>query len=113
MSNVVLTIGGRSFTVACADGEEAHIERLGRLIEDKVAGIGDAANRNESRMLLFAALLLADELVETRDRGNPGSAAAPAVSGAMAQGVAPDQLEALAVRLEKLAQQLEDGAANP
>ena len=29
MSNVTLTVSGRQFTVACAEGEEAHIRKLG------------------------------------------------------------------------------------
>ena len=29
MSNVTLSIGGRSYTVACAEGEESHVLGLG------------------------------------------------------------------------------------
>jgi cell division protein ZapA len=101
MSNVTLQIGGRSYTVACAAGEEAHVASLGQLIDDKVKQVG-GASLGEVRQLLFAALLLADELHEAR-KGTP-SAAAPSHAG---QGDHADQLEALAARLETVAQALE------
>lgn len=104
MSNVTLTIGGREFTVASAEGEEAHIEMLGRMIDDRLRTMGPgAAGQSEVRMLLFAALVLADDLYEARK----GAAAAPAVD-------APDitgRIGAIAERIEKLASHLEEAAA--
>ena len=38
MSDVTLKIGGRSYAVACAAGEEEHVATLGRLIDEKGAG---------------------------------------------------------------------------
>ena len=63
MSNVTLSIGGRSYTVACAAGEEEHVAGLGRAIDAKIQSMG-AAGTTESRQLLFAALLLADGQAE-------------------------------------------------
>lgn len=98
MSNVTLQIGGRSYTVACAEGEEDHVGALGRIIDDKILAMG--SGHNETRQLLFAALLLADELHEVRHRG-----------GATAAAPNPDfyaeTLEAIAVRLENCASALE------
>ena len=99
MSNVSLSIGGRNFVVACADGEEQHVTGLGRMIDGKVAELGDA-NQSESRMLLFAALLLADDLHEAAQRRAD-------VSPPAAPSVDLDRLENLAVRLENLAARLE------
>ena len=99
MSNVTLTIGGRFYTVACAQGEEAHIEALGRVIDGKLASLPNMASQSEPRTLLFAALLLADELHEQR------SGAAPAATAADPQ--AAEALESLAERLESLAGHLE------
>lgn len=101
MGNVSLVVGGRNFTVACADGEERHIETLGSMIEAKLEGSGGVGSQNESRMLLFAALLLADELHELRER-------APATR--------PDGLEArvaaIATQLENIASRLEHETPN-
>ena len=83
MSNVTLEIGGRSFTVACAPGEEEHVADLGRMIASKLGEMDGIASQSEARMLLFASLLLADELHEARSgrRGAAGAARAPAYGG--------------------------------
>lgn len=96
MSNVTLQIGGRSYLVACAAGEEERVQDLGQMIEAKVRELGPSGH-NETRLLLFAALLLADELHEARKKGG---STAPATDQAEA-------LEALAARLEKCASALE------
>lgn len=97
MSNVTLQIGGRSYIVACAEGEEAHVEGLGQLIDDKVRDLGTSGH-NEVRLLLFAALLLADELHELRGKAPVSAPAAPDNA---------ETLELLASRLEKYASSLE------
>lgn len=101
MTNVTLSIGGRSFTVACADGEEAHVGRLGTLIDAKVTEAA-ATGQTETRMLLYAALLLADEVHELKIRPEPAN-------------VAPEwneRLASIAIRIENLAGLLEGGASN-
>jgi cell division protein ZapA len=103
MSNVNLDIGGRSFTVACADGEEAHIAMLGKLIDTKLQTMGGAVGQTETRMLLFAALLLADELHEK----NAGTAPASPPAQTATPAIDPGKLETIATRLENLATQLE------
>jgi len=103
MSNVALSIGGRSFTVACAEGEEDHVASLGRMIDGKLSAMGDMTGQSEGRMLLFAALLLADEL----DEAHRSPAAALMLSPASAE-----RLDSIATRLENLATSLEGGASS-
>ena len=103
MSNVTLSIGGRSYTVACAEGEERHVLGLGALIDGKLAAMGDMSGQAETRMLLFASLLLADELHEA----NNARAAAP--PGPASPAPAPAQIApAMALRLDELATTLEN-----
>jgi cell division protein ZapA len=71
MSTVTLSIGPKSYTIACADGEEAHIAGLGAMIAEKYAQLGSARAPLEAQNLLFAALFLADELAEARKRTGP------------------------------------------
>ena len=78
MSTVTLTIGPKSYAVACADGEEAHITALGAIIAEKYAQLGGARAPLEAQNLLFAALFLADELAEARKQIKSGSAGSPA-----------------------------------
>lgn len=97
MAEVDLLIAGRSYRVACRDGEEDSLQRAARLVDAKsreaLAGLGTLS---EARQLLFAALLLADQLVDG------GAAAAPAPDPE-----AEKRAERLAGRLERLAESLE------
>ncbi len=78
MSTVTLQIGGRSYQVACADGEEAHIEMLGGMIDAKFTAMGSAKTPQEAQNFLFASLMLADEVHEAS--GKSGAPAAPVPS---------------------------------
>lgn len=103
MSDIELQIGGRAFKVACAPGEEEHVAGLGRMIDGKIANL-NMAGQGEGRMLLFASLLLADELHEARQRSGTGTAPA---SVAQADPAMAERLEAIAAALEKCALALE------
>lgn len=102
MSNVNVTIGGRDYAVACAPGEEDHVGELGHLIDSKLDSIPGAVAQSEARSLLFAALLLADEVHEWR-------ATAPAEAKAKEE---THRLDRIAQRLEILASHLEGTATN-
>lgn len=93
MSNVALSIAGRSYSVACSPGEEAHLAALGQMIEARLAALPNIASQPEARRFLYAALLLADELHEQQQ-----DAHRPEIA---------DALETLAERLEALAGELE------
>lgn len=103
MSNVTVEICNRRYTIACAEGEESHIKTLARMIDGKLAQLPNMASQSEPRTLLFAALLLADELHEAQN--------VEANSAAHAINIA-EPLEKMAERLESLASQLEASAAN-
>ena len=105
---VDLTIAGRTYQVACREGEEDNLRAAARLVDGKsreaLAGLGTLS---EARQFLFASLLLADQLVD--DRPEITAAAPPA---------GPDpavilRAESLAGRLESLAMALENEDANP
>ena len=64
MSDVSLTIGGRTYSVACEDGQESHLHALGARVDAKLAQLGGALSPQESQNLLFAALFLADDVHE-------------------------------------------------
>ena len=103
MSNVTLEIAGRKYTIACAEGEEPHIEMLGQSIDEKLSALENLHGQSPERILLYAALLLADELHEAKTDAPP-----PAPSQLDEQTA--DTLEAMANHLESVAMQLETGA---
>ena len=107
MKNVELMIGGRNFTVSCAAGEETHVALMGRLIDGKIAAMGDMAAQSESRMLLYAALLLADELHEARQSKPADPPPAPVEPVTEVDEAVARSLAEIADRLENLADRLE------
>jgi cell division protein ZapA len=111
MSNVALLVGGRSYTVNCAAGEEDHIAELGAMIDAKLTTMG-ATGQNETRNLLFAALLLADEVYELKSSGGAAPSELPyatpdPIPALPGFTIDPERLEAIANRLENLASHLE------
>jgi cell division protein ZapA len=103
-----ISIAGRTYQVACREGEEENLRAAARLVDGKsreaLAGLGTLS---EARQFLFASLLLADQMIDKQ----PGLAAAAAP--AAPDPVLVERAEALAMRLESLAAQLETEGTNP
>jgi cell division protein ZapA len=111
MSTVTLSIGPKSYQVACADGQEAHIKALGAMIAEKYAQLGNARAPLEAQNLLFAALFRADELDQAKKRLAKEPAPAPAP-----EMVDPEALAALQNAIATLEADLaaaRDAAARP
>ncbi|WP_427969436.1 cell division protein ZapA [Altererythrobacter sp.] len=70
MSQVSVSIGGRSYTLACDPGQEAQVTKLGAIIDQKLGQLGGNLSPSPAQNLLFAALLLADELQEAKSVGD-------------------------------------------
>jgi cell division protein ZapA len=102
-----LNIAGRTYQVACREGEEENLRSAARLVDGKsreaLAGLGTLS---EARQFLFASLLLADQLIDKSPE-----AAAAAIPAAPDPALV-ERAEALANRLEMLAAQLETDDAN-
>lgn len=109
MTDVSLSIGGRDHSVACGPGEEDHVRYLGQMIDAKVAQMETASSQTDARLLLFASLLLADEVHELKQALTSAEVAAESTANT-ATDLTP-LLEALATRLEKLASNLETEAS--
>ncbi len=100
MAQVWVTVSGRRYAVACKDGEEPRLQRLAATVAARALDVEDTLGQtNEPRLLLMAALLLADDLLEARER-----------LAETAQTIA--QAEIARERLEHLAAELEAGAGN-
>jgi cell division protein ZapA len=105
MSTVTLSIGPKSYTIACADGQEAHIRALGAMIAEKYAQLGTARAPLEAENLVFAALFMADELAEAKKRLAAVPEPAPAPD--------PGEIEGLRETIARLEAELEAARAAP
>lgn len=103
MSEVTLQVGGRGYTVSCADGEEGHVRHLASIVDGKLTSLGGSLAPGDAKNLLFAALILADEAEDARRAaGSGGGQQLEAFADNVAQG-----LEILAERLEGVARMME------
>ena len=103
MAEVALTINGHLHSLTCDDGQEARLRRLGEFVDARVARfVGSVGQVGEARLLLLAALVIADELSDAnealREERGRGDAAANLVAGSI-DGLAA-RIEAIAARLE-------------
>ena len=107
MAEIELTIAGRSYRIGCRDGEEDNLRSAAALVDGKsreaLAGLGTLS---ETRQLLFASLLLADQLI---DKGGPPASLATQSSP---DPIIEQRVTRLAERLESLANTLESDAPN-
>jgi len=111
MGQVVVKINGRDFPLSCPDGQEPRIRRLAQYVDAKTVEFRNSLGQiGEARLILLAAIVIADELLDTsealqqeRNRArNAGSAAPEAASGASASGIrdVAERIESIAARLE-------------
>ncbi len=105
MAQVTIRINGYAYTVGCEDGQEQHLEQMAAEIEQRIASIKAIGGQSgEARLLMLAALLLADELHDTRTN----QAAPPAPGPAKPDPEKRAKLRRLAARAEEIAADLTD-----
>ena len=64
-----MTIAGRSYRMVCGDGDEPRLERLAALFDGKIDEMRGAFGEiGDMRLHVMAALTIADELHETKER---------------------------------------------
>lgn len=123
MAHVVVTIAGRTYRMACEDGEEAHLEELAGLIEAKILTLRESfGDIGEQRIVVMAALTIADEasiaarrlaaaeaeLAQLRERE-----AAALEREAALQATAATALEDAAARVERVLKDLQQSGEEP
>ena len=107
MPSVFLTINDRRYQVACEDGQEAHLTRLGayvdKRIKELVASVGQVG---DSQLLVMASLLIADELSDAYAEVEALGSGSDVIKES---GFDPD--EAVGAAIEALAERVETVAA--
>ena len=116
MPLVNVMVNGRAYTIACDDGEEEHLKLLGEDVDAKVKELlGSVGQVGDQRLILMAALLLADELHAAKTQLEAVRKDVAAERGARAEvrgrmeeaeSLAADVLENAVKRIETLAAKL-------
>ena len=69
MSQISVTINGRQFRMACETGEEARLTHLAEDLDARIATLRARFGEiGDTRLTVMAALALADELSEVKER---------------------------------------------
>ena len=101
MAQVEVTINGRAYQVACNDGEEQHLLNLADYVDRKVGELATAMGQvGETRLMLMAGLVLADELADTMDQLEAAEASATEAA-AKALNSVTRRIDDIAADLEK------------
>lgn len=69
MPHVSVTIAGRQYRMACDEGQEEHLVRLAQDIDSRISQLRVAFGEiGDQRLVVMAAITIADELAEARNR---------------------------------------------
>lgn len=105
MAQLTVKINGYAYTVGCSDGQEQHLQAMAEQVESRVDRIRALGSQSgEARLLVQAALLMADELHDLRLEMAALRRTRPVMAD---DGALNDRLSALADRAEEIAATLE------
>ena len=94
MPEVSVQIANRNYELACGDGEEERVQEVAAYVDEKVVELRrQLPGTPEVKLLVFAALILADESREARGIAKAAESA---------RASATDSAETLATALEDL-----------
>lgn len=120
MAELEITIGGRSFMVACQEGEEHFLQTAAAMLDTEAQPLVTQMGRlPEARMLLMAGLMLADRTASVEDQlrvlkarveelENRPAPEPVKVEVAVIPPQIPETLAEIAARAEALAAKVED-----
>ena len=68
MAQVDVSVNGQSYRIACEDGQEDRLVDLAAMVDEKVLGLVNQIGQvGSNRLLVMAALVIADELVDLKN----------------------------------------------
>jgi cell division protein ZapA len=103
MSQISVTIDGRKYRLACNEGEEARLESLAGMIDDKIGEMRSTFGEiGDQRLVIMAALTIADNLTEARETAEAERKRSEA---------SEQRAQAMASRLDELGSRLESVVA--
>ncbi len=119
MSKVTISLNGRAFTIGCEDGQQAYLRDLAAHLDAHVRDLGEKVGQiGDLRLLLMAALIVADEMREAQGRIEALEDERADLKGRLSHAEArlrsersraAEAIEAAAARLEALCDIVTDG----
>ena len=115
MGDVKLNIAGRIYDVHCEDGQEQQLIGLAAIVDEKVRAMPGGT---ETRQLLFASLMLADEAIEAKGKADKAEPQTDSLRAAVAlaesrEAQARDELKSALSELNALKKANADAVNTP
>lgn len=117
MPQLQVNVNGRSYNVACEEGDEDHLRELARFFDKRVQELQRTiGNVGETRLFLIGGLTAVDDLYEALARNDDLQAEIDRLKSEQsavhqradqAESLAADMIDAAARRLEDIAGRLE------
>jgi len=107
MGQVSITIRGRAYQIACDDGQEAHLARLGRYLDQRAEQLASAGGGiSDPLLLVMVGLVVADELADALAELRRLDAVQRLVLRAAAEAETVAAIDTIAGRIELIAARL-------
>tara|TARA_B100001741_G_C15991408_1_gene342337 strand:+ start:66 stop:512 length:447 start_codon:yes stop_codon:yes gene_type:complete len=69
MANINIKFNGKEFLLSCEDGQEAHLEELSEVLNQRFESLKkDLGNIGENKLLLITSIKIIDEYFETKKK---------------------------------------------
>tara|TARA_R110002126_G_scaffold91963_7_gene218558 strand:- start:642 stop:974 length:333 start_codon:yes stop_codon:yes gene_type:complete len=108
LAQVEITINSKNYRIACEDGQESRIASLAAMVDSHVKDLVEQIGQiGDTRLLVMASLLIADELVDLREIEREVSSEGGAAVPGDGEEKIVSALNAMAGRIESIADQLE------
>lgn len=124
MAEVNLTIDGRTYPVACDDGQERRLLQLGSYVDQRMREASVAGSANKTQAMVLASLMLADEVFDVSEKLATAQDAVQNIAPATAstkieyQGLSPNDeqnvinlIGQMAAKVEKLTSRVQRKSA--
>ena len=110
MGQVAITINGKNYQIACDEGQEERLTRLGAYVDERTTElIKSVGNVGDVRLMVMASLMVADKLFDATAEIEKLRADAVQSKRSVGAAKADDKLAPL---VNAVAERIEDIAAN-
>lgn len=100
MAQVDIAVNGKTYRIACEDGQENRLTELASMVDAHVKDLVDQVGQvGDTRLLVMASLLIADELIDLRDAAHEVDE--------VDEEFSPNEVEDLTIAIEGLADRVE------